>query len=293
MIENNLRIAGKLVLGTAQIGSKYGITNNKIISDYEIKQIFKLCKENNIIKIDTAASYRNSEKIIGKYVNKDWIVNTKLPSISNNIKDINSYIRKKINNSVKILNIKKINCLFIHNSEILFKKNSDIIYQTLFDLKKEKLINKIGISVYTPYELERALNYFEFDCVQIPISILNQKFMKYERIKKLKEKKIVIQARSIFLQGLLLADEENLPKKLSENIRIWKIWHQWINDNSLNKLQVCLSFILSIKEINEIIFGLGSFQNLVEIIHTDKIKIPYFPIELIDETSKMLDPRRW
>lgn len=289
----NTKLLDKLVLGTAQIGSKYGITNSQVISNNEIKEIFNFCKINNINRIDTAASYTQSENIIGKHINDDWIINTKLPNIPNDIIDIYTFILNKVNDSIKRLNIRSINCLFVHNSETLFSKNSDKVYKSLLLLKKKKLIKKIGISVYTPKELDKVLGYYEFDYIQIPINIFNQSFVNNNNLKKLASNNILIQARSIFLQGLLLVEEKKLPTKLTNEKKIWKIWYEWINDHNLNKLDVCLSFVLSFNEIKEIIFGIGNFQNLVEIAHSKNKKIPYFPIELIDQNSKILDPRLW
>jgi len=293
MGEINTKLLKKLVLGTAQIGSNYGITNNQIISEKEIKKIFNFCKINNINKIDTAASYIESENIIGKYIDDNWIINTKLPKIPDNIIDINNFIRNETNKSIKKLNIKNINCLFIHNTETLFSKNSNDIYKTLLTLKKEKIIRKIGISIYTPNELDKILRSYEFDYIQVPINIFNQSFANSENLKKLDLKNILIQARSIFLQGLLLVDEKKLPQKFINEKKIWKIWYEWVNDHNLNKLDICLSFVMSFDEIKEIIFGIGSLQNLVEIAHSANKKIPYFPIELIDQSSKILDPRLW
>ena len=139
----NTKLLDKLVLGTAQIGSKYGITNSQVISNNEIKEIFNFCKINNINRIDTAASYTQSENIIGKHINDDWIINTKLPNIPNDIIDIYTFILNKVNDSIKRLNIRSINCLFVHNSETLFSKNSDKVYKSLLLLKKKNLLKKL------------------------------------------------------------------------------------------------------------------------------------------------------
>lgn len=293
MREINTKLLKKLVLGTAQIGSKYGITNSKAISDKEAKEIFSFCEINNINKIDTAISYLQSENIIGKYADDTWIINTKLPKIENNTLNVDYFVRNTVNDSIKKLNIKNINCLFVHNSETLFCKNSDEIYNSLLTLRKEKLIRNIGISVYTPSELNKVLRYYSFDYIQVPINVLNQSFVHNNNLKKLELENTVLQARSIFLQGLLLLDEKKLPQKFINEKKIWKIWHEWINDNNINKLEACLSFVLSFDEIKEIIFGIGNFQNLLEIAYSSNKKIPYFPIELIDQSNKILDPRLW
>ena len=58
----------KFCLGTAQFGSKYGISNKKGKTKInEINKILAICKKNNILSIDTSTEYRNVEKILGTY----------------------------------------------------------------------------------------------------------------------------------------------------------------------------------------------------------------------------------
>ena len=58
----------KIVLGTAQFGDKYGITNiNRSPNFNEISKILDVSKSKNICFIDTAANYKKVEKKLGKY----------------------------------------------------------------------------------------------------------------------------------------------------------------------------------------------------------------------------------
>ena len=72
----------KLIIGGAQIGLNYGVSNTKgQLNSNEIDRISLLAKKNNITYIDTASVYGNSEKVIGKYLNAEWKIITKLPHI--------------------------------------------------------------------------------------------------------------------------------------------------------------------------------------------------------------------
>jgi len=68
----------KLVIGSAQLGMNYGLFNNKKISSKEFKKIEKLVIKSKINFIDTATSYGESEKIIGKSKLKNLHVITKI-----------------------------------------------------------------------------------------------------------------------------------------------------------------------------------------------------------------------
>ena len=75
----------KICLGSANFGKIYGYKNSKV-KKKEFLKIFKYAKLKNIKYIDTAFSYSNSQKIIGKYsLNlKDNYQNSELPKSASN-----------------------------------------------------------------------------------------------------------------------------------------------------------------------------------------------------------------
>jgi aryl-alcohol dehydrogenase-like predicted oxidoreductase len=56
----------KLVIGSAQMGMRYGLFNKKKISKVDIDKITRIAHAAKIDLIDTASVYGDSEKIIGK-----------------------------------------------------------------------------------------------------------------------------------------------------------------------------------------------------------------------------------
>ena len=56
----------KICIGTVKFGLKYGLNNIKKIHIDEISKIFKYLNKSKIKFLDTAPSYGNSQKIIGK-----------------------------------------------------------------------------------------------------------------------------------------------------------------------------------------------------------------------------------
>ena len=58
----------KFILGTAQFGMNYGISNkNGKIKSNEIFKILNFLKKKKVSYLDTANSYKLSEREIGKY----------------------------------------------------------------------------------------------------------------------------------------------------------------------------------------------------------------------------------
>ena len=70
-----------IVIGTANFNQTYGLNSSKV-NIKNIKEIINYSKKNKIKYYDTSGSYKNAETILGKNLNKDFKVITKLPPIN-------------------------------------------------------------------------------------------------------------------------------------------------------------------------------------------------------------------
>ena len=206
-MQNNIN---KIIAGFAQSDPKYGLTRKK-----NFLSVVKNLKNIGINKIDTAPIYINSQKYISNLDDlSSFKITTKLPTFNYKYESIEKEIKKKIHQILKNNKISRIETLLIHDPLLpLEKKKWKKIFKCLNQLKKENVIKKIGISVYTVKETKDILNIFKPDVIQFPLNIFNQEFIQGDFLQQLKNKKITLIARSIFLQGLLT--NQKLPKKLS------------------------------------------------------------------------------
>ncbi len=207
----------KLAIGTAQFGEDYGISNNRRgIPDYELKEIFNICKYQKINIFDSAVSYKNSLNKIKRNLKK-----------KNEFEIICKILVKNINTKVELLNVvnKAIHKLkglkvsiLVHDSNQFLLKNANkknIIIEILSKMQKEKKIFRYGFSVYSLSEALSLMNKYEFKILQIPINLFNQSFIDKKFIDLVKIKKIELHARSVFLQGLIFLDKKIIKKNLA------------------------------------------------------------------------------
>ena len=281
-------------MGTAQFDSVYGISNNKKkkLEFSEVKRILKKSKLFGIKYLDTAISYDN-DKILGKAGVKGFYINTKIPIYKlNKNKKIKKFYENKIKTSLNNLKIKKFNSILIHNPEKLKSENGKYIYKILKGLKKQKLFNKIGISIYNFNDFNKLFKHFKFDIIQLPFNVFDQRLLKNNLIEKLNKKKIEIHVRSIFLQGLLLMNDEKIDKKFKKWKDIFKIWSKYTQNNKLIKLKTCVNFVKSYSKISKILIGVNSVNDLVEInkIKFKKTELPYFNFY---KDKKLINPTYW
>jgi len=209
-----------------------------------------------------------------------------------NSKDIVQWLEEELQKSFTRLRVSCIYAILLHRSEDIIKYNGKVI-DYLLKIKKLGLVKKIGVSIYSPNELESILKQINIDIVQTPLSIIDNRIIQTGWLKKLKEKKIEVHARSVFLQGLLLIPINKLPRKFKTWKNIWDKWHKLQKEYPrLNSIDICLSFVNSIKEINKIVIGVNNLKQLKQIIHTNfEKKINYPDISCKDE--KLLYPFNW
>ena len=280
-----------LILGTANFGNNYGITNG-IINQKSTKKILDLAKKKNIKTIDTAYLYNNSYEALSIANIGDFRITTKTPKFlefSNENELLNS-LYKFIDKTDELLGLKNVEAILFHNSADLSSKYGSLLYKKLKELTKSYNV-KIGISVYDEAELLLA-NEYDIDIVQAPLNIFDQRFIKSGWLKKLKNDKKEVHLRSIFLQGLLLKNSNNIFNKLLKKKMI--NFENLVKKNNSKKIDLCIDYIKTVKYVDKVILGFDSLQQLQTIIKVlDKKKKNIDYNQFCNIKTKFVDPRKW
>jgi aryl-alcohol dehydrogenase-like predicted oxidoreductase len=277
----------KLALGTVQFGLNYGVTNqNGQVAIEEVKSILNFAKDNGIDTLDTASGYGNSEQVLGKVGVDDCQIITKTTSLKNGINGV----IKGFYQSLESLNKKAVDGLLIHDINEVSGKEFNDLFRKLNELKQQGLVNKIGFSTYTPEQVDFLLKNFDFDIVQLPFNVFDNRLIQGGQLKSLKNKGVEIHARSIFLQGVLL-DFDNL----SDYFLTWKdqfdAYQVIVSDSKLSLLEYALNFVLSVKEVDKVLVGVNNERQLKEIVQSIKSKSNINAYSVND--VNLLNPSLW
>ncbi len=280
----------KIIIGTAQFGSKYGLLNKfGKTSAEEVNKIIKIKNKYKINGFDASQSYKSEKTLNKKNINKFNFTFKihKIGNINNFDLSIKKYLKKIFLNFKK----NKIYCLMIHNSDELLNKNGSKLYEILKNLKKENYVHKIGFSTYGNKNIVKIIKKYNFDIIQTTFNPLDRRILKNNLIKRLKKKGIQIQIRSIFLQGLLLFKKDKLPKKLLQfKSEIFK-WERYVKKTGLKPLELCINFALS-NNFDKILIGINNHKQLLEILKTKK-KIIKIPNSIISNKKRLINPYYW
>ncbi|WP_251500561.1 aldo/keto reductase [Otoolea muris] len=250
---------------------------------------------NNIKAIDTAPGYGGSELLLGRYFKaaRDKTAGFKLISklrpnaVQNEGKDTYTVIKKEIQGSMCRLGANKLSAYLLHRAEDVY---NDKIVDALRRLKEEGFTDHIGISIYNIEEGYAALERRYFDYVQMPFSILDQRAAKSGFLRDAKKAGMTIAARSVFLQGLLLMKNEDIPECLQKALPYLKAIDKIISKYGLDRFSSALGFVKQEEEIDYIVFGVETNAQMVEYVQTfHSVEIPKECIRELKDTIDVSD----
>ena len=287
-----------LILGTAQFGQLYGITNVQgPPAEAEIKEILALAWENGVNAIDTAAAYGNSEAILGRLIPAaSWRVISKIPRNKKFLtgERYGRFLRDSIYRSLSKLDQQVIDTLLVHSATDLLSADGRYLYDKLRQFQSEGLVKKVGVSIYTGREIEEICQEFRLDVVQLPISILDQRLIRSSHLQLLQSRGIEVHARSIFLQGLLLTAPKNLPEIFDPIKPHISRLNSVAASLDMSMLDLCIGFVSSLAELDGLVIGVESTAHLKQILRSVSSRPNVGDMShLALEDSRYLHPGAW
>jgi aryl-alcohol dehydrogenase-like predicted oxidoreductase len=284
----------KLALGTAQFGLAYGISNIEgQVSVDEAGKILARARAAGMDTIDTAVAYGQSEQRLGELGVGGWHVVSKLPAIPDDCVDVQAWVAANADASLARLKVAKLCGLLLHRPGQLLGPNGEELYQALLQLRDFGKVEKIGVSIYEPSELDDLCPHYAFDLVQAPFNVFDRRLATSGWLHRLHAEGIEIHVRSAFLQGLLLSATGESPVGFERWEPLWSAWRGWIAGNGMNPLRAALGHVLSHPEIGRVVVGVDSLVQLNEILACSKSEQQRAPETLATTDLDLLNPARW
>lgn len=276
-----------LILGTAQLVQPYGALNrqkNKLTS--ESRSTLVLAAERlGFIGLDTAPSYGNAEKIIGK-TRTSLEIHTKLRPRASFLTSLEESKRR--------LRVTSIDLVYVHDSTIL----SSIGEREIAELESlgEYGVARLGASIYDLSELNEVLRLGVFETVQVPFNVLDRRF-NAEMTAEARTRDIRIFIRSIFLQGVLLANPADLPAKLNILAPFVAEFQAICDDWGVERIDALANFAINRSGAHAAVVGASSGAELERIQRAFVSKVPDGLLEDLDKIPlpiwEQVDPRKW
>ena len=284
----------EIAIGTANFGMQYGVANSHgKLSKSSVAEILGLAKSLGVTCLDTANAYGESQKVLGEFGVRDWRVVSKISTVPQGCEDIESFVRAQIDLSLASLSLSDFETVLVHNSKDLTGEIGDEVYEALVDAKLRGQVEKIGVSIYDPNDLESIMSRFQLDVVQAPINVFDNRLQDSGWLDRLASMGVEIHARSVFLQGVLLS----AVAQNNDFFMPWKStferWNRFAESSGASALTNCIKHVNSYDKVTFAVVGIDSAQNLSEVFDAfserpQRIKEDDFGVD-----SQLINPASW
>jgi aryl-alcohol dehydrogenase-like predicted oxidoreductase len=261
----------QLGLGTVQFGLDYGISNKTgKTSRAEVSAILEYAKSCGLQFMDTAPAYGNSEKLLGELLFREddfKIITKSIPMNSDTISAREAdALERGYHQSLENLRKEHLYGFLCHDPDDLLHDQAGLLWKRMEAIQRAGLVQRIGVSVYSKEELDPLLSRYPIELIQVPLNVLDQRFLQIGYLDQIHKRGIEIHARSVFLQGLLVLDPLELSPHFDGVKNVLKRFRDFSNNIGLSPLAAALGFLKQIPEIDVIICGVNDGAQLKEIV---------------------------
>lgn len=282
----------RLAIGTAQFGLNYGVANQVgQVSLSDTAKILSEARSLGVDTLDTATLYGKSEEVLGQVGVDGMNLVSKLPGMPVDCPDIESWVFGEVRESLRRLGLKQLYGLLLHRPSELLLPQGKALYQALCAVKEAGLVQKIGVSVYSPDELAGIVGECKVGLIQAPLNILDRRLVRSGWLSRLKEMGIEVHVRSVFLQGLLLMSKR--PARFSHWSTLLDEWDLWVRRSGRSPLESCLNFALSFPEISRVVVGVDSLSQFREIAAASCATTGQWPDKIFSDDVSLINPSLW
>lgn len=293
---NDPPLARRLALGTAQMGMPYGATNRySLPTEVEAGALLERASRGGVTWLDTAPAYGHAEATLGRLLDRfpSFRIMTKIGALG----DVSpgkaaDAIRASLSRSLERLRRDRVDLLLLHHALDLRRVDAADVAGALAAVKADGLAGRVGVSVYDPDDLDAVFAGASIDVVQAPLNPLDRRFASDGLRRRLAENGVALHARSLFLQGLLVAPLAELPD-FAKRHPAMAAWRNWLAANEVSPIAACLHFALAHPQVEIAIVGAATEAQLAEILEAATVPAALPDLSGAPIDADLIDPRRW
>lgn len=280
-----------LSLGTAQLGMHYGVSNSAGRPGPEqAATLLRGAVEAGLYSLDTAPAYGDSEQVIGAALPADAPIRIVTKSLAGG--DPDETVRR-FHRSLADLGRDSVHGLLVHDVADLQGPRGAELGRRLLALREQGLVGKLGVSVYEPAALDAARRALPVELVQLPLNVLDQRFLADHAIERLAADGVEVHVRSIFLQGLLLMEPSALPLGLARAEPHLHAFRQRCESAGVAPLAGALGFAAGVEGLRSVIVGINSPAELEGCLAATRELPELDYADLAVGDPAIIDPRTW
>lgn len=212
---------------------------------------------------DSAGAYGEAEKILGDFLQQYEDLHVKIttkirPNALFSLKPAQylDSLRQNLIASLRNFGEPQIYACLFHNADHL---QDEAALAALYALKEEGLTKKVGICVTDTAQFEAADASPYIDVIQIPYNVFDTRF---DGVLEKTPKEI--QARGIFLKGLILMNEEEVPRAFNDVKPYLHTLGSYCERHGVSRTELALTFVKTQPRISTLIIAVDNVKQLEE-----------------------------
>lgn len=266
----------RFCLGTVQLGTPYGVVNDAGQPSFEeAVGVVRTAIDAGVLSIDTARAYGAAETVVSQALDRrarpSMNVVTKLDPLMHLADDaadavLHAAIDASVAVSCRELGVEALDTLLLHRWAH-FRGFGGRLFRHLERLKNAGAIKRLGASVYTPADAVEAMQVPAIEHLQLPFNVVDTRLIGGGFEAALARRAdVVIHARSVFLQGLLISPATRWPSMTGvDAVATVGLLDEIAEDAGFaTRAQLCVAYVLSHDWAHRLVIGCDTQTQLRE-----------------------------
>lgn len=257
----------RVTLGTVQFGLPYGVANRTGQPDERaVTEIVAAALEGGVTCFDTAATYGTSEEVVGRVLHRlgvagRVVVVTKVRPLAADERGSPALARRAIAASVAESRRRlALDCLPL----VLFHREADAVHlDALATLRDRGWLRAIGVSCdNAPGPAARLAAHADVAALQLPANVLDPRHHRAGSFAAAAGRGVAVFVRSVYLQGLLLMPEAEIPAALVPVIPARRALAAVAAEAGMSLAELALRFMLDVPGVTSLVLGVDTLAQL-------------------------------
>jgi aryl-alcohol dehydrogenase-like predicted oxidoreductase len=297
----------ELIIGSVQLGLAYGAANRTGKPDRQTAlRLVRKAADAGVGGFDTARAYGDSEERLGEALKGRRIRTiTKLSPLSeltaeSSPKQIEMLVDASIDRSLRALRRDTLDCVLLHRA-VQMAAFGGAVWKRLEHHLETGTIKALGVSVQSSKETLDALEHPNVRHLQLPFNILDWRSSDVIPAAR-KKPSVTVHARSVFLQGVLAANDASVwPRVDGVDAPALISWlDKWTKElRRKNVADLCLAYVRGQDWIDGVVVGMETEEQLeANLLLSTRPPLALADCAAIEATrprvpEELLDPARW
>ncbi|MBU6149356.1 MAG: aldo/keto reductase, partial [Verrucomicrobia bacterium] len=180
-------------------------------------------------------------------------------------KDGSGSIINKATHCLNRLRLRKVSNLLLHNEERLNQSDAKSISLKMAKLIEDGYADRVGVSSYEPGRALWLCRKYRFNVVQLPANVWDDRLFKARLLEQFFEMGVLVQVRSLLLQGILVADpqKKEVPQFLKKRL---KAFQAKCSRQGLSPLEAAIGHIAKKSERLRVVVGICKKKELKSLL---------------------------